>query len=81
MVRPVRCADPVRGAAARYRHRRIAEGSVTGGAPDEGSFLALYERDGRTTAVLSVDRPRPFIRARRELARGASAVEVAAASR
>lgn len=49
---------------------RIAEGGITDDAPDEGGFLALYERDGRTTAVLSVDRPRPFMRARRELGRG-----------
>ncbi|CAM5731891.1 NAD(P)/FAD-dependent oxidoreductase OS=Streptomyces alboniger OX=132473 GN=CP975_05090 PE=4 SV=1 [Streptomyces alboniger] len=48
---------------------RIAEGELTDGAPADGGFLALYERDGRTTAVLSVDRPRPFMRARRELAR------------
>ncbi|MGW1211939.1 NAD(P)/FAD-dependent oxidoreductase [Streptomyces sp. NPDC002499] len=48
---------------------RIAEGELTDGAPAEDGFLALYERDGRTTAVLSMDRPRPFMRARRELAR------------
>ncbi|GKQ40070.1 hypothetical protein ALMP_65960 [Streptomyces sp. A012304] len=57
------------------RHRdgdtvRITEGGLSDGAPAEGGFLALYERDGRTTAVLSVDHPRPFMRARRELARG-----------
>ncbi|MDO0931475.1 oxidoreductase C-terminal domain-containing protein [Streptomyces sp. DG2A-72] len=40
------------------------------GAPAEGGFLALYERDGRSAAVLSVDRPRHFMRARRELVRG-----------
>ncbi|MFD5630239.1 NAD(P)/FAD-dependent oxidoreductase [Streptomyces sp. NPDC127072] len=57
---------------------RIAEGALDDGAPAEGGFLAHYERDGRTTAVLSVDRPRPFTRARRELARGASPVEPAA---
>ncbi|MBX9361974.1 NAD(P)/FAD-dependent oxidoreductase [Streptomyces sp. WAC04114] len=58
------------------RHRdgdtvRITEGELSDGAPAEGGFLARYERDGRTTAVLAVDRPRPFMRARRELARGA----------
>ncbi|MFF8842212.1 NAD(P)/FAD-dependent oxidoreductase [Streptomyces sp. NPDC015127] len=55
--------------AGRRRDRdvvRVAEGS-----PEEGSFLALYEREGRTTAVLAVDRPRPFLRARKELARAA----------
>ncbi|MEU9574537.1 FAD/NAD(P)-binding oxidoreductase [Streptomyces massasporeus] len=50
---------------------RITEGELSDGAPAEGGFLAHYERDGRTTAVLAVDRPRPFMRARRELARGA----------
>ncbi|MFI6807535.1 oxidoreductase C-terminal domain-containing protein [Streptomyces luteogriseus] len=50
---------------------RITEGELSDGAPAEGGFLAKYERDGRTTAVLAVDRPRPFMNARRELARGA----------
>ncbi|WP_156721414.1 NAD(P)/FAD-dependent oxidoreductase [Streptomyces apocyni] len=40
----------------------IAEGSLA-----EGSFLARYERAGHTVAVLAVDRPRPFLRARRAL--------------
>ncbi|WP_055492966.1 NAD(P)/FAD-dependent oxidoreductase [Streptomyces sp. TP-A0356] len=57
---------------------RIAEGAVEDGAPGADGLLAVYERDGRTTAVLSVDRPRPFMRARRELARGADPVESAA---
>ncbi|WP_438489352.1 NAD(P)/FAD-dependent oxidoreductase [Streptomyces sp. S186] len=43
---------------------RIVEGS-----PDDRSFLARYERDGRTTAVLALNRPRPFLRLRRELTR------------
>ncbi|MDI3420088.1 NAD(P)/FAD-dependent oxidoreductase [Streptomyces luteolus] len=43
---------------------RIVEGST-----EEGGFLAVYERDARTTAVLALDRPRPFTRLRRELAR------------
>ncbi|HLL34845.1 MAG TPA: FAD-dependent oxidoreductase [Streptomyces sp.] len=42
----------------------------TAPAPEADGFLALYEREGRTTAVLAVDRPRPFMRARRELSRG-----------
>jgi NADPH-dependent 2,4-dienoyl-CoA reductase/sulfur reductase-like enzyme len=50
---------------------RITEGELCDGAPAEGGFLARYERDGRATAVLAVDRPRPFMRARRELARHA----------
>ncbi|KOU74317.1 pyridine nucleotide-disulfide oxidoreductase [Streptomyces sp. MMG1533] len=57
---------------------RIAEGELADDAPAEGGFLALYERDGRTTAVLSVDRPRPFMRARRELVRGGSRPQPAA---
>ncbi|MEV5517693.1 FAD-dependent oxidoreductase [Streptomyces flaveolus] len=57
---------------------RITEGGLTGGAPAEDGFLARYERDGRTTAVLSVDRPRPFQRARRELARTAAPAQPAA---
>ncbi|MES4892862.1 FAD-dependent oxidoreductase [Streptomyces sp. NPDC096012] len=56
------------------RHRdgdtvHIAEGEITGGLPGETGFLARYERDGRTVAVLGVDRTRPFARARRELRR------------
>ena len=43
---------------------RVVEGAV-----EDGSFLALYERAGVTTAALAVDRPRPFTRVRRELAR------------
>ncbi|MFD3500847.1 NAD(P)/FAD-dependent oxidoreductase [Streptomyces sp. NPDC058676] len=57
---------------------RVAEGELVDGAPGEGGFLALYERDGRTTAVLSVNRPRPFMRARRELVRGGSRPQPAA---
>ncbi|MFJ2605283.1 NAD(P)/FAD-dependent oxidoreductase [Streptomyces sp. NPDC087425] len=51
---------------------RVTEGELTDGAPGEDGFLAVYERDGRTTAVLSVDRPRPFMRLRRELGRAQS---------
>jgi 3-phenylpropionate/trans-cinnamate dioxygenase ferredoxin reductase subunit len=46
---------------------RIAEGN-----PEEdagGGFLAVYERDAVPTAVLAVNRPKPFTRLRRELAR------------
>ncbi|MGW6401718.1 NAD(P)/FAD-dependent oxidoreductase [Streptomyces sp. NPDC055134] len=43
---------------------RVLEGAV-----EDGSFLALYERGGETTAALAVNRPRPFTRVRRELAR------------
>jgi NADPH-dependent 2,4-dienoyl-CoA reductase/sulfur reductase-like enzyme len=56
---------------------RITEGTVEDGAPGEGGLLALYECAGRTTAVLSVDRPRPFTRARRQLGRDTGAMEAA----
>ncbi|GAA2634037.1 NAD(P)/FAD-dependent oxidoreductase [Streptomyces axinellae] len=39
------------------------------GAPEDRSFLAVYERDGATTAVLAANRPRPFARLRRQLSR------------
>ncbi|MGW3210446.1 NAD(P)/FAD-dependent oxidoreductase [Streptomyces sp. NPDC001135] len=56
------------------RHRggdtvRVTEGEITDDGPGEAGFLAHYERDGRTVAVLGVDRPRAFMRARRELQR------------
>ncbi|MFF1519194.1 NAD(P)/FAD-dependent oxidoreductase [Streptomyces sp. NPDC058305] len=56
---------------------RIAEGYLDDGAPTADGVLALYERGDRTTAVLSVNRPRPFLRVRRELARTADPVEPA----
>ncbi|CAM5492742.1 DDE-type integrase/transposase/recombinase OS=Streptomyces rimosus subsp. rimosus (strain ATCC / DSM 40260 / JCM 4667 / NRRL 2234) OX=1265868 GN=SRIM_005365 PE=4 SV=1 [Streptomyces rimosus subsp. rimosus] len=43
---------------------------VVEGDPGDRGFLAVYERDGRTTAVFAVDRPRPFMRLRRRLATG-----------
>ncbi|MEU6119935.1 FAD-dependent oxidoreductase [Streptomyces sp. NPDC047117] len=48
---------------------RILEGS-----PDDRTFLAAYEREGRTTAVLALNRPRPFMKQRRELMRAAQPV-------
>ncbi|WP_406864584.1 FAD-dependent oxidoreductase [Streptomyces sp. HUAS MG47] len=42
---------------------------VVEGSPDEASFLCHYEHAGVTTAVLAVDRPRAFQRARRDLGR------------
>ncbi|MET7325744.1 FAD-dependent oxidoreductase [Streptomyces sp. NPDC005549] len=53
---------------------RVVEGGVSDGAPGEDGLLARYERNGRTTAVLAVDRPRSFMRARRELAHEADRV-------
>ncbi|MFI1833277.1 NAD(P)/FAD-dependent oxidoreductase [Streptomyces olivaceoviridis] len=59
--------------AGRYREGdtvHLTEGEIADdGAPGESGFLARYERDGRTVAVLGVDRPRAFMRARRELQR------------
>ncbi|MEV5175778.1 FAD-dependent oxidoreductase [Streptomyces flaveolus] len=59
--------------AGRYRDGdtvHVTEGEITDdGAPGESGFLARYERDGRTVAVLGVNRPRAFMRARRELQR------------
>ncbi|QEU97799.1 FAD-dependent oxidoreductase [Streptomyces kanamyceticus] len=45
---------------------RILEGSPE--ALGEGGFLAVYERAGRTTAALAVDRARSFMKVRRGLA-------------
>ncbi|MFI9048540.1 NAD(P)/FAD-dependent oxidoreductase [Streptomyces sp. NPDC053427] len=51
-------------------HRRPTDTPrILEGSPADRSFLAGYERDGRTTAVLAVNRPRPFQRLRRELSR------------
>lgn len=48
---------------------RVTEGELSDEGPGDGGFLARYERDGTTVAVLAVDRPRPFTRARRALGR------------
>lgn len=48
---------------------RADEGELSDEGPGDGGFLARYARDGTTVAVLPVDRPRPFTRARRALAR------------
>ncbi|WP_225836573.1 NAD(P)/FAD-dependent oxidoreductase [Streptomyces sp. NK08204] len=56
---------------------RVTEGDLTADDPGESGFLARYERDGRTVAVLAVDRPRPFTRARRELGREEGRVQPA----
>ncbi|MFG2499226.1 NAD(P)/FAD-dependent oxidoreductase [Streptomyces sp. NPDC048441] len=57
------------GSRIQFAGRRHVDDTVRilEGAPDDGSFLAAYEREGRTTAVLAIDRPRPFMRKRREL--------------
>ncbi|HKT01012.1 MAG TPA: FAD-dependent oxidoreductase, partial [Rugosimonospora sp.] len=43
------------------------EVSVEDGAPEEGSFLAVYRRAGEPVAVLGVDRVRSFVRWRKQL--------------
>ncbi|MGB8941287.1 MAG: FAD-dependent oxidoreductase [Streptomyces sp.] len=57
------------GSRIQFAGRRRPDDTVRllEGSPEEGSFLAAYEREGRTTAVLGVDRPRPFMRMRRGL--------------
>ncbi|MEV5491012.1 FAD-dependent oxidoreductase [Streptomyces bobili] len=67
------------GDTVRIAEGQLTGGELTGGAPPDGGFLALYEREGRITAVLSVDRPRPFMRARRELVREEGQVSSGAA--
>ncbi|TGA98763.1 FAD-dependent oxidoreductase [Streptomyces sp. MZ04] len=62
------------GSRIQFAGRRRPDDTVRllEGSPDEGGFLAAYEREGRTTAVLAVDRPRPFMRLRRALAAAAA---------
>ncbi|MGW7614897.1 NAD(P)/FAD-dependent oxidoreductase [Streptomyces antimycoticus] len=60
------------GARIQYAGRRAPGDSVRiveGDPADGGGFLAVYERGGISTAALGIDRPRPFMRLRRELAR------------
>ncbi|MFC8130294.1 NAD(P)/FAD-dependent oxidoreductase [Streptomyces sp. NPDC057302] len=57
------------GSRIQFAGRRRPDDTVRllEGSPEEGSFLAAYEREGHTTAVLAMDRPRPFTRLRRGL--------------
>jgi 3-phenylpropionate/trans-cinnamate dioxygenase ferredoxin reductase subunit len=49
-------------------HRRDGDTvRVVEGDPDDRSFLAAYERDGRTVAVLGMNQPKLFTRWRRQL--------------
>jgi NADPH-dependent 2,4-dienoyl-CoA reductase/sulfur reductase-like enzyme len=49
-------------------HRRDADHvRVIEGDPDQRSFLAVYERDGRPVAVLGMNQPKLFTRWRRQL--------------
>ncbi|AXK36344.1 NAD(P)/FAD-dependent oxidoreductase [Streptomyces armeniacus] len=47
---------------------------IESGDPEDRSFLAVYERDGRPTAVLGMDQPKQFTRWRRRLAADWAAV-------
>ncbi|WP_399095188.1 NAD(P)/FAD-dependent oxidoreductase [Streptomyces sp. BBFR2] len=47
---------------------------VVAGSPADRSFLAVYERNGRPTAALALNLPRPFARLRREVGRAAEGV-------
>ncbi|POX36087.1 FAD-dependent oxidoreductase [Streptomyces sp. Ru73] len=64
------------GVRIQFAGRRLPTDTVriVEGSPDDRSFLAAYERDGRTTAVLALNRPRPFMKQRREMVRAAQPV-------
>ncbi|MBZ4018815.1 NAD(P)/FAD-dependent oxidoreductase [Streptomyces purpurogeneiscleroticus] len=64
------------GVRIQFAGRRLPTDTVRviDGSPEDRSFLAAYERDGHTTAVLALNRPRPFMKARRELMRAAQPV-------
>ncbi|MER7397505.1 FAD-dependent oxidoreductase [Streptomyces sp. NPDC000151] len=64
------------GVRIQFAGRRLPTDTlrVLDGSPEDRSFLAAYERDGRTTAVLALNRPRPFMKQRRELMRAAQPV-------
>ncbi|OEV05382.1 NAD(P)/FAD-dependent oxidoreductase [Streptomyces oceani] len=58
------------GVRIQFAGHRGAEDEVRveAGDPADRSFLAVYEREGRATAVLGVNRPKEFTRWRRALA-------------
>ncbi|MGX1880554.1 NAD(P)/FAD-dependent oxidoreductase [Streptomyces sp. NPDC055287] len=61
------------GVRIQFAGRRLPDCTVriTDGSPEERSFLAVYERpDGTPAAALALNRPRSFMRLRRELASG-----------
>ncbi|MFF4947840.1 NAD(P)/FAD-dependent oxidoreductase [Streptomyces chattanoogensis] len=64
------------GVRIQFAGRRLPDDTpeILEGSPDDRSFLARYSRGERTTAVLALNRPRPFLRLRRELTRGARPV-------
>ncbi|MFF3340224.1 NAD(P)/FAD-dependent oxidoreductase [Streptomyces flavidovirens] len=64
------------GVRIQFAGRRLPDCTVriTDGSPEERSFLAVYERpDGTVTAALALNRPRAFMRLRRELTSGVPA--------
>jgi NADPH-dependent 2,4-dienoyl-CoA reductase/sulfur reductase-like enzyme len=48
-------------------HPDTLEHTLDAGSPAEGSFLAVYRRNGDPVAVLALDQPRPFAGIRRKL--------------
>ncbi|MBT2491653.1 FAD-dependent oxidoreductase [Streptomyces sp. ISL-96] len=61
------------GVRIQFAGRRLPDSTVriTDGSPGERSFLAVYERpDGTVTGALALNRPRSFMRLRRELTSG-----------
>ncbi|MFH8795413.1 oxidoreductase C-terminal domain-containing protein [Streptomyces sp. NPDC017941] len=57
------------GSRIQFAGHRPADATVRieEGSPHSDSFLAVYEQAGRVRAALAVDRPRPFMKARRQL--------------
>jgi hypothetical protein len=49
-------------------HRDLADSvTVEAGSLEEGSFLAVYHRDGEPVAALAIDQPQKFMSVRRRL--------------
>ncbi|MFH8992396.1 oxidoreductase C-terminal domain-containing protein [Streptomyces sp. NPDC017940] len=57
------------GSRIQFAGHRPADATVRieEGNPDSGSFLTVYEQTGRVRAALAVNRPRPFMKVRRQL--------------
>jgi len=63
------------GARLQFAGHRLPDDQVEviEGDLEAGNFLALYRRDGEPVAVFAMNRPKPFVRWRRELASRATA--------
>jgi len=62
-------------------HRDLADSvTVEAGSVEEGSFLAVYRRDGEPVAALAVDQPQKFMSVRRRLVHVAAPQSVQGAS-